>query len=58
MVQFDVYQRPLFFHKNLRKWTTATRHTTGRAGLGRKGAVRGQEVRGQEGSGRVRRGQG
>jgi len=25
MVQFDVYQRPLFFHKNLRKWTTATR---------------------------------
>ncbi len=32
MVQFDVYQRPLFFHKNLRKWTTGTRckHTENR----------------------------
>jgi len=22
MVQFDVYRRPFFLHKNLRKWTT------------------------------------
>merc|ERR1711871_83653 len=25
MVQFDVYQRPQFMHKNLRKWTTGLR---------------------------------
>jgi len=25
MVQFDVYQRPTFMHKNLRKWTTGLR---------------------------------
>jgi len=27
MVQFDVYQRPMFFHKNLKKWTTGLRPT-------------------------------
>jgi len=25
MIQYDVYQRPLFFHRNLRKWTTGLR---------------------------------